>query len=234
MGNKVSSVIVASIDGNVSDITSRDVLEYDQGADWDLFTRVKVVSVSTLRETDSTCGTCFYPSVRCRVIGTGRTGITGFRNAAGVNTGDVRQIVVIHIRYVGCAAETTALESGNIRSESGCCTGFGYGFSTVLNEAIRNVRAVSRSSGTIGLEDGSVILLRLDTVTGIGQRIKIDIVQHLTRDVRCRCCEYCRRDHRGDHQHRQEKRQETRAEFLFLGHNFQSFLIFDMKRAPTR
>ena len=210
------------------------MFENNERTNRNLLTRHKIISIGILCETDSACGTRFYPSIRCRVIGAGRTGITGFCNTAGVNAGDVRQIVVIHIRHVGCAAKTAALESGNIRSESGSCTGFGYGFSTVFDEAIRNVRAVGRCSGTIGLEDGSVILLRLDTVTGIGQRIKIDIVQHFTRDVRCRCCEYCRRDHRGDHQHRQEQRQETRAEFLFLGHNFQSFLIFDMKRAPTR
>ena len=209
------------------------MLEYDQGTDRNFFARVEIVTVRALCETDSTCGTCVYPSCCCIVIGTGRTRVGRLRNTAGINTRDIRQIVIVHIRYITGAAKTAALESGNIRSETGSRTGFCYGFSTVLHKAIRDVRAVGRCSGTICFINGSIILLRLYLITGIRKRIQIDVVQHLIRDVRCRSREYCRRNHRDDHQHRQEKGQKTRAKFVSLGHNFQSFLIFDMKRAPT-
>ena len=175
------------------------MLKGNKRTDRDFFARVEVVAVRTLCETDSTCGTCIYPSCCCIVIRTGRTGVRRFRNTAGINTGDIRHVVIVHIGHITGAAKTAALESGQVRSETGSRTGFSYGFSTVLGEAIRNIRAVGRSSGTIRFVDGSVIFLRLHLVTGIRERIQIDIVQHLTRNVRCRSREYCCRDHRDDH-----------------------------------
>lgn len=132
MGNKVDSVVVAGIDGNVSNATGRNVLKYDKRTDRDFFARVEVVTVGALCETDSACGTCIYPSICCRVIGTGRTRVGRLRNITGVNTRDIRQVVIVHVGYITGAAKTAALKSGDIRSETGSRTGFGYGFSTVL------------------------------------------------------------------------------------------------------
>ena len=175
------------------------MLKGNKRTDWDFFARVEVVTVSALCETDSTCCTCIYPSIRCRVIRAGRARVGRLCNTAGVNTRDIRHVVIVHIGHITGAAKTAALESGQVRSETGSRTRFSYGFSTVLGEAIRNIRAVGRSSGTIRFVDGSVIFLRLHLVTGIRERIQIDIVQHLTRNVRCRSREYCCRDHRDDH-----------------------------------
>ena len=45
MGYKVLSIILTGIDSNMSNVPSGDVLENNQGANWNLLIRRKIVSV---------------------------------------------------------------------------------------------------------------------------------------------------------------------------------------------
>ena len=53
-------------------------------------------------------------------------------------------------------------------------------------------------------ENCSVIPLRLYLIAGVLQRVEENIVQHLCRNVRCRCRKNACRHHRDEHQHCQK------------------------------
>ncbi len=73
-------------------------LKNDEGPDRDILTGDKIIAVRILTEADAACRTGTDPSIRSGVICRCGTQIIRAGCTAGVNAGDVRQIVVAHIR----------------------------------------------------------------------------------------------------------------------------------------
>ena len=188
----------------MSDVPGRNVFENDEGSNRDILTGDKIVAVRILTEADAACRTGTDPRIRSGVICRCGTQIIRTGCTAGVNTCNVGQIVVVHIRNKRGTAKAAALESGDIRCEPGCRTAFCNGFRAVLVQPVGNLREVGCRSAAVLFENRSVILLRLYLIAGVFQCIEEHIVQHLCRNVRCRRRKNARRQHRDEHQHCQK------------------------------
>ena len=186
----------------MSNSASGNVLENNQRADRNLLFRSKIVAIIVLREIDTSRSAGANPLVCCRIVSRSRAKAIRTQNVARVNTSNVWQVIIVHIGYIGGAAKTAALESGDIRCEPGCRTAFCDGLRAVLIQPVGDFREIGRCA--VLFENRSVILLRLHLVAGVFQCIEEHIVQHLCRNVRCRRRENTRRQHRDEHQHCQK------------------------------
>ena len=188
----------------MGDVPGRNVFENDEGPDRDILTGDKIVAVRILTEADAACRTGTDPSIRSGVICRCGTQIVWAGCTAGVNARNVRQIVVVHIRNKRGTAKAAALESGDIRCEPGCRTAFCNGFRAVLIQPVGDFREIGGCAAAVLFENCSVISLRLYLIAGVLQRVEENIVQHLCRNVRCRCRKNACRHHRDEHQHCQK------------------------------
>ena len=195
MKNKVGSVVITGVHGNMGDVPGRNVFENDEGPDRDILTGDKIVAVRILTEADAACRTGTDPSIRSGVICRCGTQIVWAGCTAGVNARNVRQIVVVHIRNKRGTAKAAALESGDIRCEPGCRTAFCDGLRAVLIQPVGDFREIGRCAAAVLFENRSVILLRLHLVAGVFQSIQIDVIQHMGRNIRCRRRKNARRQH---------------------------------------
>ena len=209
MGHKVDPVIVTGIHGNMSNSTIRDVFENDQRANGDGFARHKIITVSILPEADAAGCSGTDPFVCRCIIGRSRAKIIGPGHIAGVDPRNVRQIIEVHIRHIRGAAKTAAFKCSNVRCEAGRRSALGNGFGAVSVFSIGDIREIRTGSTAEFLEDRAVVLLLLDFVAGVLQRIQIDVVQHIGRNIRCRCRQDTRWEQRNEHQHRHKQRQQT-------------------------
>ena len=204
MSHEMDPIIISCIECHMSDVPGRDVFENNERANWDILTGDKIVAVRILAEADAACRSGTDPRIRSSVVCRCGAQIVWTGCAAGVNARNVGQIVVVHIRNIGGTAKTAALEFDDIRCEPGCRTAFCDGLRAVLIQPVGDFREIGGCAAAVLFENRSVILLRLHLVAGVFQSIQIDVIQHLCRNVRCRCCKNARRHHRDEHQHCQK------------------------------
>lgn len=114
MKNKVGSVVITGVYGNMGNVPGRDVLKNNERTDWDILAGNEIVAVRILAEADAACRSGTDPRIRSSVVCRCGAQIVWTGCAAGVNTRNVGQIVVVYIRNIGGTAKAAALESGNI------------------------------------------------------------------------------------------------------------------------
>ena len=204
MRHEMDSIIISCVERYMGNVPGRDVLKNNERTDWDILAGNEIVAVRILTEADAACRTGTDPSIRSGVICRCGAQIIRAGCTAGVNARNVWQIVVVHIRNKRGTAKAAALESGDIRCESGCRTAFCNGFRAVLIQPVGNFREIGSCAAAVLFENCSVIPLRLYLVAGVLQRIEENIVQHLSRNVRCRNRKDACRHHRDEHQHCQK------------------------------
>ena len=90
MKNKVGSVVITGVHGNMGDVPGRNVFENDEGPDRDILTGDKIIAVRVLAEADAACRTGTDPSIRSGVICRCGTQIIRAGCTAGVNARNVR------------------------------------------------------------------------------------------------------------------------------------------------
>ena len=195
MRHEMDSIIISCVERYMGNVPGRDVLKNNERTDWDILAGNEIVAVRILTEADAACRTGTDPSIRSGVICRCGAQIIRTGCVAGVNARNVWQIVVIHIRNIGGTAKAAALESGDIRCEPGCRTAFCDGLRAVLIQPVGDFREIGRCAAAVLFENCSVIPLRLYLVAGVLQRIEENIVQHLSRNVRCRRRKNARRQH---------------------------------------
>ena len=90
MKNKVGSVVITGVYGNMGDVPGRNVFENDERPDRDILTGDKIIAVRILTEADAACRTGTDLSIRSGVICRCGTQIIRAGCTAGVNARNVR------------------------------------------------------------------------------------------------------------------------------------------------